>query len=95
MRVERVVGTETEYAIAAEDGSPANPVSLSMAVVRAAADPERSHIHWDYGREDPVNDARTGRLPRVMASPGMLTDSPQSALMNVLEIGRASCRERV
>ena len=84
MRVERVVGTETEYAIAAEDGSPANPVSLSMAVVRAAADPERSHIHWDYGREDPVNDARTGRLPRAMASPGMLTDSPQSALMNVL-----------
>lgn len=84
MRVERVVGTETEYAIATGDGSRANPVALSLELVRAAADPARSRIHWDYGREDPVNDARSGRLPRAMARPSMLTDSPQAALINVL-----------
>lgn len=84
MRVERVVGTETEYAILDQGGSGANPIRLSSALVRAAVIPALSHIRWDYGLEDPVNDARGGRLPRSLADPGILTDSPQATLTNIL-----------
>lgn len=84
MRVERVVGTETEYAILDECGSGSNPTCLSAALVRVAGIPALSHIRWDYGLEDPVNDARGGRLPRSLADPSILTDSPQAALTNIL-----------
>ncbi|MCH4208680.1 depupylase/deamidase Dop [Bifidobacterium sp.] len=74
MSVQRVMGTETEYAVSAPATQPYEPVRLSFAVVGAAADPRTAHVRWDYGREDPVNDARTGRFPRTQARSDMLTD---------------------
>jgi proteasome accessory factor A len=68
------MGTETEYAISSGVAGPYDPVRLSFAVVGAAADPSTAHIRWDYRREDPINDARTGRIPRGQARPDMLTD---------------------
>jgi len=67
----RVMGTETEYAIADPQDPGADPRTLALRLVRAAAQPDLAHIRWDYGGEDPVNDARGGRLPRSAAAPSM------------------------
>lgn len=84
MSVRRIMGTETEYAVSAVGATNASPARLSAAVVSAAADPRTSHIRWDYGQEDPVNDARGHRLVRAQARPEMLTDEPQSQITNVI-----------
>lgn len=84
MSVVRVMGTETEYAVSLANAGSYDPVRLSFAVVAAAADPGTAHIRWDYQREDPVNDARGGRLPRAQARPDMLTDEPQRNITNVV-----------
>ncbi|MCI1253579.1 MULTISPECIES: depupylase/deamidase Dop [Bifidobacterium] len=84
MSVKRVMGTETEYAVSLAHAGTYDPVRLSFAVVAAAADPRTAHIRWDYQREDPVNDARGGRLARSQARPDMLTDEPQRHITNVV-----------
>lgn len=84
MTVRRMMGAETEYAVSRFREAHPDPVGLSFAVVRAASDPSTSHIRWDYRSEDPVNDARGGRLPRAAARPDMLTDEPQDVIVNVV-----------
>ena len=92
MSVRRVMGTETEYAVLADaagrhgPGSVRrdDPVSLSFAVVREAADPATARIHWDYGGEDPTRDTRGGRLERTLAPRSMLTDDSPLDVVNVL-----------
>ncbi len=83
MNAGRVMGTETEYAIADPQDPGADPRTLALRLVRAAAQSDLAHIRWDYGNEDPVNDARGGRLPRSAAAPSMLTDAPGARLIDV------------
>ena len=83
MSAGRVMGTETEYAVADPQDPGADPRTLALRLVRAAARPDLAHIRWDYGGEDPVNDARGGRLPRSAAVPSMLTDAPGARLIDV------------
>ncbi|KFI92998.1 proteasome-associated protein [Bifidobacterium saguini DSM 23967] len=85
MSVQRVMGTETEYAVSLKAaGGHYNPVQLSFDVVNGAADQHSKSIRWDYRQEDPVNDARGTRLERAAACPDMLTDSPQLNITNVI-----------
>ncbi|KAB7789098.1 depupylase/deamidase Dop [Bifidobacterium cebidarum] len=84
MSVQRVMGTETEYAVSLKGAGHYNPVQLSFDVVNGAADRHSSTIRWDYRQEDPVNDARGTRLERAAARPDMLTDSPQLNITNVI-----------
>ncbi len=84
MTVRRVMGTETEYGVSVRGARGYDPVRLSFAVVAAAADPATSHVRWDYRQEDPVHDARGGRLDRSRARADMLTDAPQLRIVNVI-----------
>ncbi|WP_314686300.1 depupylase/deamidase Dop [uncultured Bifidobacterium sp.] len=84
MTVRRVMGTETEYGVSVRGGRGYDPVRLSFAVVAAAADSATSRIRWDYRQEDPVHDARGGRLDRSRARADMLTDAPQLRIVNVI-----------
>ena len=95
MTVRRVMGTETEYAVtslhartphhqARLDHERLDPAQLSFAVVNAASDPSTEHIAWDYGGEDPLNDARGTRLPRTTAPSDMLTDRPGRDVVNAV-----------
>lgn len=84
MSVQRVMGTETEYAVSQAGTRHYQPVQLSFDVVAAAANADTRHIRWDYRQEDPVNDARGTRLDRAAARPDMLTDSPQLNITNVI-----------
>ena len=84
MSVQRVMGTETEYAVSLAGQDRYNPVKLSFDVVDGASTPQSRHIRWDYRQEDPVNDMRGHRLDRAAARPDMLTDAPQLHITNVL-----------
>lgn len=84
MTVRRIMGTETEYAVSDSSQGHYNPVQLSFDVVGGAANPDTSHIRWDYRQEDPLNDARGTRLPRAAARTDMLTDDPQRQIVNVI-----------
>lgn len=84
MSVQRVMGTETEYAVSQAGTRHYQPVQLSFDVVAAATTEGNRHIRWDYRQEDPVNDARGTRLDRAAARPDMLTDSPQLNITNVI-----------
>ncbi|MDR2453422.1 MAG: proteasome accessory factor PafA2 [Bifidobacteriaceae bacterium] len=69
-----VIGIETEYGVL---GAIRNPVQLSSLVVAAyKASQEGMVAPWDYGSEDPLNDARGFRLDRASAHPSQLTDRP-------------------
>lgn len=81
MSVRRVMGTETEYAITAATGH-YNPVALSYDVVAAAQ--QSPHVRWDYGDENPVQDARGFSLNRAAAPSSMLTDEPQPLVTNTV-----------
>lgn len=84
MTVQRVMGTETEYAVSRAGAGHYNPVQLSFDVVCGAASENSRHIRWDYRQEDPVNDMRGTRLDRAAARPDMLTDAPQLHITNVI-----------
>ena len=56
MTVQRVMGTETEYAVSRAGAGHYNPVQLSFDVVCGAASENSRHIRWDYRQEDPVTD---------------------------------------
>src|SRR5690242_14480226 len=60
----RLFGLETEYGIAREDLDALDPVAESMALVRAhlTSTFERT---WDYGAEDPHQDARGFRATHL------------------------------
>ena len=60
----RLFGIETEYGITREDQDAVDPVVESMELVRAhlTASFER---RWDYGGEDPHEDARGFRVPNL------------------------------
>lgn len=84
-----VIGVETEYAVSDLEDPRANPVELSHDVIAAAGEGTAAEIRWDYGMEDPVNDARGTRLQRAQADPSMLTDSPQLRATNRLQANGA------
>lgn len=84
-----VIGIETEYAVSDLADPGANPIQLSHDVIDAAGDGARAAIRWDYGLEDPVNDARGTRLERALADSSMLTDSPQLRATNRLQANGA------
>ncbi|MFT8704743.1 depupylase/deamidase Dop [Bifidobacterium aquikefiricola] len=84
MSVLRLMGTETEYAVSDFEDSTINPLQLPFDVVAGAADPQTKGIRWDYGEEDPTNDARGMRLSRASAPASMLTDAPQLHITNVI-----------
>ena len=80
-----VLGIETEYGISATRAQPGpapDPITLSEAVVRAAASDGGWHTEWNYGDETPLVDARGTVLDRRVASPDLLTDVVEYA--NVL-----------
>lgn len=54
----RVLGTETEFGIAAKDASAADPVSGSIAVIGHYTGPPAPSAIWDYENENPLLDAR-------------------------------------
>ena len=78
MTVRRVIGTETEFGILADQ--PINPIQYSAYIVDAYASAGECSpsgpIRWDYRGEDPLNDARGYRIERAAADPSMLTDNP-------------------
>lgn len=84
-----VIGIETEYAVSDKTDPHANPIELSHDVIAAAGEGQAAAIRWDYGMEDPVNDARGMRLQRAQADPSMLTDSPQLRATNRLQANGA------
>ncbi|MDR2378513.1 MAG: proteasome accessory factor PafA2 family protein, partial [Bifidobacteriaceae bacterium] len=66
-------GIETEYGVL---GPTRNPVELSNWVVAAYKASLQGRVAaWDYGSEDPLNDARGFRLDRAAAHPSLLTDA--------------------
>ena len=75
------MGIETEYGILEPGNVYANAVAMSHTLVTAyvteglAAGAGRV-VRWDYGGEDPLNDARGHRLSRWDADPSQLTDDP-------------------
>ena len=72
------MGLETEFGILGETPGE-NPMLMSALVVTAYARhalPEGTAPRWDYGDEDPLNDARGWRLDRAAAHPSQLTDAP-------------------
>ena len=89
-----VADSADSVAAAVTDASAAGAASATAATAdaeaatdaAAAADAaqQRARIRWDYRQEDPVNDARGGRLPRAAARPDMLTDAPQLNIVNVI-----------
>jgi proteasome accessory factor A len=60
----RLFGLETEYGIAREDLDAMDPVIESMELVRAHLTSAFERT-WDYGSEDPHEDARGFRAPRL------------------------------
>ncbi|ALA59944.1 depupylase/deamidase Dop [Nitrospira moscoviensis] len=54
----RVIGTETEFGIAAKDASAADPVSGSIAVIGHYPRLPAPAAIWDYEHENPLLDAR-------------------------------------
>jgi Pup amidohydrolase len=54
----RVLGTETEFGIAAKDGSAMDPVSASFAVIGHYPNLPALGAIWDYENENPLLDAR-------------------------------------
>jgi Pup amidohydrolase len=54
----RVLGTETEFGIAAKDASAADPVSGSIAVIGHYTGLPAPSAIWDYENENPLMDAR-------------------------------------
>lgn len=54
----RVLGTETEFGIAAKDASVADPVSGSIAVIGHYTGLPAPSAIWDYEHENPLLDAR-------------------------------------
>lgn len=54
----RVLGTETEFGIAAKDPSAADPVSGSIAVIGHYPGLPAPGAIWDYEHENPLLDAR-------------------------------------
>ncbi|MDH5668157.1 MAG: depupylase/deamidase Dop [Nitrospira sp.] len=54
----RVMGTETEFGIAAKDGSASDPVSGSIAVIGHYTGLPAPPAIWDYEHENPLLDAR-------------------------------------
>ncbi len=54
----RVLGTETEFGIAAKDGSAMDPVSGSFAVIGHYTGLPSPSAIWDYENENPLLDAR-------------------------------------
>jgi len=54
----RVLGTETEFGIAAKDASAADPVSGSIAVIGHYGEVPAPGAIWDYENENPLLDAR-------------------------------------
>ncbi|MDR1823831.1 MAG: proteasome accessory factor PafA2 [Bifidobacteriaceae bacterium] len=67
-------GIETEYGVL---GPSSNPVLLSTWVVEAYKGLLGDRLAaWDYGSEDPLNDARGFRIDRAAAHPSLLTDDP-------------------
>lgn len=98
MSVKRVMSTEMEYAVQsvlssgsnptqaskAQDGR-TDPVALSFAVVQGASKAgQHTTVKWDYRSEDPVRDARGGRLNRAFARADMLTDEQPTHITNVI-----------
>ncbi len=57
MAIPKVVGTETEYGIAAVGGGEFNPVLASSQLIATFAGALR-RIRWDYEQESPLRDAR-------------------------------------
>lgn len=54
----RVIGTETEFGIAAKDAALSDPVSGSIAVIGHYLDLPAPNAIWDYENENPLLDAR-------------------------------------
>src|SRR3989475_2143539 len=57
MAIEKVMGTETEYGIAAPGAPEFNPVLSSSLLINTYAGSLR-RIRWDYEQESPLRDAR-------------------------------------
>jgi proteasome accessory factor A len=71
-------GIETEYGVL---GPTRNPVELSNWVVAAYKAGQSGRVApWDYGSEDPLNDARGFHLDRAAAHPSLLTDRAGAGL---------------
>jgi proteasome accessory factor A len=67
MAIPKVIGTETEYGIAAVGHSDFNPVLSSSMLISTYAGSLR-RIRWDYEQESPLRDAR-GFEPVQMREP--------------------------
>ncbi len=63
-RVDRLFGIETEYGIIREDLQESDPMMESMELVRSYL-PGPFRPSWDYGGEDPRQDARGFRVERL------------------------------
>ena len=67
MAIPKVMGTETEYGIAAAGQPDFNPVLSSSMLISSYAGSLRK-IRWDYEDESPMRDARGAPEPRPCAS---------------------------
>ena len=87
MGVQRVMGVETEYGVAAPGDPTANPMWLSGQVVTAYARAKgllTGRGAWDYADEAPLRDARGWELGRAWADPSQLTDIDDPTMANVV-----------
>lgn len=82
MSVARIIGMETEFAIADPTNPQANVLALCAELVQAygaggTATRELGPVPWDYRGENPLNDVRGFTLSREQAHPSLLTDDPE------------------
>src|SRR5215475_9579910 len=85
MRVQRVMGSETEYGISVPGHPNANAMLTSSQIVNAyaAAMHRARRARWDFEEENPLRDARGFDLARDAADTSQLTDE-DIGLANVI-----------
>jgi Pup amidohydrolase len=68
--VRRILGTETEYGIAARHSGTLDPVSDSLFLISHCPSPASQKVLWDYENENPLLDARGFEVEGERERPG-------------------------
>ena len=68
--IKRILGTETEFGIAARDLEALDPVSTSLLLISNYSGLPSTNVLWDYENENPLLDARGFEVEGERERPG-------------------------